>query len=260
MKPFVLFLCSTLLFVSSCTLTQESKFYADQSSSTEITMRMDPSLTQKMNPASGDSKKVHGKSVDQLPKNWVSFYELSKQDTSKKQALSNDTVRALMEKIFIKYIVEEGNFVGFSMKADRLMGDELKKFGDQFNALNPGKSSDSLKPKLATDPIAEWDGKNLTIKLGKGNKEDEASEKKKTKSKDGQTDMFSALFKDANIVITYRYSFEKKIKKIQGKNDFFKKVDDHTVVYELDFKKLMEMSDKGKSMKKKDEMIIVKTE
>lgn len=260
MKQLLLLLYGTVIFMSSCTLTQDTKFYADKSSSIEISMRMDPSLSQKMNSASGDSKKIHGQSVDELPKGWVSFYDLAKQDTSKKIDMSNDTVRILMEKMYIKYLVENGTFVGFSMKAEKLMGKDLDRFNDEFAKLNPGKSSDSLKPKLASDPVSLWDGQTLTLKIGKEKKAEDSSDKKKSKSKDSNPDMLASLFKDANIVITYRYSFEKKIKKIQGKHDFFKKIDDHTVVYELDFKKLMEMSEKGKSLKKKDEEIIVKTE
>lgn len=248
-----------LILFTSCATMQECKLYSDGSASAEVFLRIDPSITQKMKPISGDSagKKIHGKNIEDLPKGWVSFYDLFP-DSIK---VSGDTAE-LFKHLYIKYLIEKGQFVGMGMKSERLQGGDLSDFSRSFNQLNPGKNLDSLRPEFGIEPKSHWDGKILTLKVGNTNQTNSKNSPKNSKEKKNKENAFtpSSILKEANIVMTYKFSFEKKIKKVKGKNDLFRKVNDYTVQYEIDFRKLFQLVEEGKALHKRDPVIYVVTE
>ncbi|MFN6943551.1 MAG: hypothetical protein ACK4ND_01285 [Cytophagaceae bacterium] len=268
-----LFLLLGLTFVlASCQVNIDSKLYADKTAGMEIYMKLDDKLVDQMKPKEKSDTveaKFAGKDINDLPKGWFSMYDLAKDNDTLQ--LDADSIR-ILKMIEMKVDVDGEKFRGFGMRINHAVQRDLQHFENAFLKFNPAADMDKEKAKKTTKGMEiDWDGKRLIIPTDNGTEETTSNEKKekvkkekgsKNKKDDGMEDFdfVKAMFGDASFTMTYRYSFEKKIKKIKGKHDLVRKVDDYTVEYRIDFLELMDMSKEGKKLKKQDKFITVITE
>ena len=182
-----------------------------------------------------DENKKGKKDKDDLPKEWTSFYDLDK----KERTTDADTI-AVMKKIYIKggYDKDE-EMTDIFVKTDKLTNKELslvfnKKDGEEF-------------PVLDLFSKNEWDGKTLKIKTSVLN------------------DMLIKINQDKEcgfdwMIFTkdYRatFHFNSEIKKIEGKHDLVRKVNNNTV--EIKFN-VDDVRKKGFKFKNDDSFITITT-
>ena len=186
-----------------------------------------------------DEKKRKKKDRDDLPKEWTSLYEMNLKKDKKERTTAPDTI-AVMKKIYIKggYDKDE-EMTDIFVKTDKLTNKELslvfnKKDGEEF-------------PVLDLFSKNEWDGKTLKIKtsvlndmLIKINQDKESG--------------FDWMIFTKNYRVTFHFNSE--IKKIEGKHDLVRKVNNNTV--EIKFN-MDNVKKKGFKFKKDDSFITITT-
>ena len=186
-----------------------------------------------------DEKKKKKKDRDDLPKEWTSFYEMNLKKDKKERITAPDTI-AVMKKIYVKggYDKDE-EMTDIFVKTDKLTNKELslvfnKKDGEEF-------------PVLDLFSKNEWDGKTLKINTSVLN------------------DMFVKINQDKEsgfdwMIFTKNYRvtfhFNSEIKKIEGKHDLVRKVNNNTV--EIKFN-IDDVKKKGFKFKKDDSFITITT-
>ena len=182
-----------------------------------------------------DENKKKKKDRDDLPKEWTSFYDLDK----KERTTDADTI-AVMKKIYIKggYDKDE-EMTDIFVKTDKLTNKELslvfnKKDGEEF-------------PVLDLFSKNEWDGKTLKINtsvlndmLIKINQDKESG--------------FDWMIFTKNYRVTFHFNSD--IKKIEGKHDLVRKVNNNTV--EIKFN-VDDIRKKGFKFKNDDSFITITT-
>ena len=182
-----------------------------------------------------DENKKKKKDKDDLPKEWTSLYDLDK----KERTTDADTI-AVMKKIYIKggYDKDE-EMTDIFVKTDKLTNKELslvfnKKDGEEF-------------PVLDLFSKNEWDGKTLKINtsvlndmLIKINQDKECG--------------FDWMIFTKNYRVTFHFNSE--IKKIEGKHDLVRKVNNNTV--EIKFN-VDDVRKKGFKFKNDDSFITITT-
>ena len=182
-----------------------------------------------------DENKKKKKDRDDLPKEWTSLYDLDK----KERTTDADTI-AVMKKIYVKggYDKDE-EMTDIFVKTDKLTNKELslvfnKKDGEEF-------------PVLDLFSKNEWDGKTLKINTSVLN------DMLIKKNKDQESDLDWMIF-TKDYWVTFHFNSE--IKKIEGKHDLVRKVNNNMV--EIKFN-VDDVRKKGFKFKNDDSFITITT-
>ena len=186
-----------------------------------------------------DENKKKKKDRDDLPKEWTSLYEMNLKKDKKERITAPDTI-AVMKKIYVKggYDKDE-EMTDIFVKTDKLTNKELslvfnKKDGEEF-------------PVLDLFSKNEWDGKTLKINtsvlndmLIKINQDKECG--------------FDWMIFTKDYRVTFHFNSE--IKKIEGKHDLVRKVNNNMV--EIKFN-IDDVRKKGFKFKNDDSFITITT-
>ena len=188
----------------SCNVTADITLHKDKTQS--IVMDIDGKEAAKI---FKDENKKGKKDKDDLPKEWTSLYEMNLKKDKKERITAPDTI-AVMKKIYVKggYDKDE-EMTDIFVKTDKLTNKELS-FVFKTNDL----------PVLDLFSKNEWDGKTLKINtsvlndmLIKINQDKECG--------------FDWMIFTKNYRVTFHFNSE--IKKIEGKHDLVRKVNNNTV-------------------------------
>ena len=182
-----------------------------------------------------DEKKKKKKDRDDLPKEWTSLYEMNLKKDKKERITAPDTI-AVMKKIYVKGSYDKDDLTDISFKTDKLTNKELS-FVFKTNDL----------PVLDLFSKNEWDGKTLKINtsvlndiLIKINQDKECG--------------FDWMIFTKDYRVTFHFNSE--IKKIEGKHDLVRKVNNNTV--EIKFN-IDDVRKKGFKFKNDDSFITITT-
>ena len=227
----VVLLMATLV---SCNVTADVTLHEDKTQS--IVMDIDGKEAAKI---FKDENKKGKKDKDDLPKEWTSLYEMNLKKDKKERITHPDTL-AVMKKIYVKggYDKDE-DLTDVFFKTDKLTNKELslvfnKKDGEEF-------------PVLDLFSKNEWDGKTLKINTSVLN------DMLIKKNKDQESDLDWIIF-TKNYRVTFHFNSE--IKKIEGKHDLVRKVNNNTV--EIKFN-VDDVRKKGFKFKNDDSFITITT-
>ena len=182
-----------------------------------------------------DENKKGKKDKDDLPKEWTSLYEMNLKKDKKERITAPDTI-AVMKKIYVKGSYDKDDLTDISFKTDKLTNKELS-FVFKTNDL----------PVLDLFSKNEWDGKTLKINTSVLN------DILVKKNKDQESDLDWMIFtKDYRVT----FHFNSEIKKIEGKHDLVRKVNNNTV--EIKFN-IDDVRKKGFKFKNDDSFITITT-
>lgn len=215
----------------SCNVTADVTLHEDKTQS--IVMDIDGKEAAKI---FKDENKKDKKDKDDLPKEWTSLYEMNLKKDKKERITAPDTI-AVMKKIYVKgsYDKDE-DLTDISFKTDKLTNKELS-FVFKTNDL----------PVLDLFSRNEWDGKTLKINTSVLN------DILVKKNKDQESDLDWIIF-TKNYRVTFHFNSE--IKKIEGKHDLVRKVNNNTV--EIKFN-VDDIRKKGFKFKNDDSFITITT-
>lgn len=175
---------------------------------------------------------------DEFPKEWTSLYEMNLKKDKKERITAPDTI-AVMKKIYVKGSYDKDDLTDISFKTDKLTNRELS---IMFNK----KETESL-PILDLFSKNEWDGKTLKINTSVLN--DILVKKNQGKESDLYWMMFTKNYRAT-------FHFDSDIKKIEGKHDLVRKVNNNTV--EIKFN-IDDVREKGFKFKNDDSFITITT-
>lgn len=245
MKINFFLLLISLITLQSCRINSEIVYHKDAASSTVMDIDVREFIAE-MKAMSPDSlnKKEFGE-MDKVPTTWTSIYELDKKE-GKLKTTNPDSIK-IMKKIFMKSNKENNEYAGFSLKLDHFSKSD-------YNAL--GNLSKGNQLPVDQNVFNDWDGKVLTLNTDNFNLKniEEALRSKTTKEESQSVEgLVMMMFKQIGTTL----KFDDKIKSVQGKHDWFKQIDDHTIRIEYDLKTLY---DKDYKFKNSDKKIIVVTE
>ena len=185
-----------------------------------------------------DENKKGKKDKDDLPKEWTSLYEMNLKKDKKERITAPDTI-AVMKKIYVKGSYDKDDLTDISFKTDKLTNKELS---IMFN-----KKEEKSLPILDLFSRNEWDGKTLKINtsvlndmLIKINQDKECG--------------FDWMIFTKDYRVTFHFNSE--IKKIEGKHDLVRKVNNNTV--EIKFN-VDDVRKKGFKFKNDDSFITITT-
>ena len=185
-----------------------------------------------------DENKKGKKDKDDLPKEWTSLYEMNLKKDKKERITAPDTI-AVMKKIYVKGSYDKDDLTDISFKTDKLTNKELS---IMFN-----KKEEKSLPILDLFSRNEWDGKTLKINTSVLN------DILVKKNKDQESDLDWMIFtKDYRVT----FHFNSEIKKIEGKHDLVRKVNNNTV--EIKFN-IDDVRKKGFKFKNDDSFITITT-
>ena len=215
----------------SCNVTADITLHKDKTQS--IVMDIDGKEAAKI---FKDENKKGKKDKDDLPKEWTSLYEMNLKKDKKERITAPDTI-AVMKKIYIKGGYDKDkDLTDIFFKTDKLTNKELS-FVFKTNDL----------PVLDLFSKNEWDGKTLKINtsvlndmLIKINQDKESG--------------FDWMIFTKDYRVTFHFNSE--IKKIEGKHDLVRKVNNNTV--EIKFN-VDDVRKKGFKFKNDDSFIIITT-
>ena len=173
-----------------------------------------------------DENKKDKKDKDDLPKEWTSLYEMNLKKDKKERITAPDTI-AVMKKIYVKGSYDKDDLTDISFKTDKLTNKELS-FVFKTNDL----------PVLDLFSKNEWDGKTLKINTSVLN------DILIKKNKDQESDLDWMIFtKDYRVT----FHFNSEIKKIEGKHDLVRKVNNNTVEIKFSSDDILQKDDKFKN-------------
>ena len=217
----------------SCNVTADITLHKDKTQS--IVMDIDGKEAAKI---FKDDNKKGKKDKDDLPKEWTSLYEMNLKKDKKERITAPDTI-AVMKKIYVKGSYDKDDLTDISFKTDKLTNKELS---IMFN-----KKEEKSLPILDLFSKNEWDGKTLKINTSVLN------DMLIKKNKDQESDLDWMIFtKDYRVT----FHFNSEIKKIEGKHDLVRKVNNNTV--EIKFN-VDDVRKKGFKFKNDDSFITITT-
>ena len=217
----------------SCNVTADITLHKDKTQS--IVMDIDGKEAAKI---FKDENKKGKKDKDDLPKEWTSLYEMNLKKDKKERITAPDTI-AVMKKIYVKGSYDKDDLTDISFKTDKLTNKELS---IMFN-----KKEEKSLPILDLFSKNEWDGKTLKINTSVLN------DMLIKKNKDQESDLDWIIFtKDYRVT----FHFNSEIKKIEGKHDLVRKVNNNTV--EIKFN-VDDVRKKGFKFKNDDSFITITT-
>ena len=208
----------------SCNVTADITLHKDKTQS--IVMDIDGKEAAKI---FKDENKKGKKDKDDLPKEWTSLYEMNLKKDKKERITHPDTI-AVMKKIYVKGSYDKDDLTDISFKTDKLTNKELS---IMFN-----KKEEKSLPILDLFSRNEWDGKTLKINTSVLN--DILVKKNKDKESDLDWMMFT---KDYRVT----FHFDSEIKKIEGKHDLVRKVNNNTVEIKFSSDDILQKDDKFKN-------------
>lgn len=208
----------------SCNVTADITLHKDKTQS--IVMDIDGKEAAKI---FKDENKKGKKDKDDLPKEWTSLYEMNLKKDKKERITHPDTI-AVMKKIYVKGSYDKDDLTDISFKTDKLTNKELS---IMFN-----KKEEKSLPILDLFSRNEWDGKTLKINTSVLN--DILVKKNKDKESDLDWMMFT---KDYRVT----FHFDSEIKKIEGKHDLVRKVNNNTVEIKFSSNDILQKDDKFKN-------------
>jgi|GEM_PF-186484 hypothetical protein len=190
----------------SCNITADITLHKDKTQN--IVMDIDGKEAAKI---FKDENKKGKKDKDDLPKEWTSLYEMNLKKDKKERITAPDTI-AVMKKIYVKGSYDKDDLTDISFKTDKLTNKELS---IMFN-----KKEEKSLPILDLFSRNEWDGKTLKINTSVLN------DILIKKNKDKESDLDWMIFtKDYRVT----FHFNSDIKKIEGKHDLVRKVNNNTI-------------------------------
>ena len=217
----------------SCNVSADITLHKDKTQS--IVMDIDGKEAAKI---FKDENKKGKKDKDDLPKEWTSLYEMNLKKDKKERITAPDTI-AVMKKIYVKGSYDKDDLTDISFKTDKLTNKELS---IMFN-----KKEEKSLPILDLFSKNEWDGKTLKINtsvlndiLVKINQDKECG--------------FDWMIFTKDYRVTFHFNSE--IKKIEGKHDLVRKVNNNTV--EIKFN-VDDVRKKGFKFKNDDSFITITT-
>ena len=217
----------------SCNVTADITLHKDKTQS--IVMDIDGKEAAKI---FKDENKKGKKDKDDLPKEWTSLYEMNLKKDKKERITAPDTI-AVMKKIYVKGSYDKDDLTDISFKTDKLTNKELS---IMFN-----KKEEKSLPILDLFSRNEWDGKTLKINTSVLN------DILVKKNKDQESDLDWMIFtKDYRVT----FHFNSDIKKIEGKHDLVRKVNNNTI--EIKFN-IDDVREKGFKFKNDDSFITITT-
>lgn len=217
----------------SCNVTADITLHKDKTQS--IVMDIDGKEAAKI---FKDENKKGKKDKDDLPKEWTSLYEMNLKKDKKERITHPDTI-AVMKKIYVKGSYDKDDLTDISFKTDKLTNKELS---IMFN-----KKEEKSLPILDLFSKNEWDGKTLKINTSVLN--DILIKKNQGKESDLYWMMFTKNYRAT-------FHFDSDIKKIEGKHDLVRKVNNNTV--EIKFN-IDDVRKKGFKFKNDDSFITITT-
>ncbi len=208
----------------SCNVTADITLHKDKTQS--IVMDIDGKEAAKI---FKDENKKGKKDKDDLPKEWTSLYEMNLKKDKKERITHPDTI-AVMKKIYVKGSYDKDDLTDISFKTDKLTNKELS---IMFN-----KKEEKSLPILDLFSRNEWDGKTLKINTSVLN------DILVKKNKDKESDLDWMIFtKDYRVT----FHFDSEIKKIEGKHDLVRKVNNNTVEIKFSSDDILQKDDKFKN-------------
>ena len=208
----------------SCNVTADITLHKDKTQS--IVMDIDGKEAAKI---FKDENKKDKKDKDDLPKEWTSLYEMNLKKDKKERITAPDTI-AVMKKIYVKGSYDKDDLTDISFKTDKLTNKELS---IMFN-----KKEEKSLPILDLFSRNEWDGKTLKINTSVLN------DILVKKNKDKESDLDWMIFtKDYRVT----FHFDSEIKKIEGKHDLVRKVNNNTVEIKFSSDDILQKDDKFKN-------------
>ena len=208
----------------SCNVTADITLHKDKTQS--IVMDIDGKEAAKI---FKDENKKDKKDKDDLPKEWTSLYEMNLKKDKKERITAPDTI-AVMKKIYVKGSYDKDDLTDISFKTDKLTNKELS---IMFN-----KKEEKSLPILDLFSRNEWDGKTLKINTSVLN------DMLIKKNKDQESDLDWMIFtKDYRVT----FHFDSEIKKIEGKHDLVRKVNNNTVEIKFSSDDILQKDDKFKN-------------
>ena len=217
----------------SCNITADITLHKDKTQN--IVMDIDGKEAAKI---FKDENKKGKKDKDDLPKEWTSLYEMNLKKDKKERITAPDTI-AVMKKIYVKGSYDKDDLTDISFKTDKLTNKELS---IMFN-----KKEEKSLPILDLFSRNEWDGKTLKINTSVLN------DILIKKNKDQESDLDWMIFtKDYRVT----FHFDSEIKKIEGKHDLVRKVNNNTI--EIKFN-VDDVREKGFKFKNDDSFITITT-
>ena len=208
----------------SCNVTADITLHKDKTQS--IVMDIDGKEAAKI---FKDENKKGKKDKDDLPKEWTSLYEMNLKKDKKERITHPDTI-AVMKKIYVKGSYDKDDLTDISFKTDKLTNKELS---IMFN-----KKEEKSLPILDLFSRNEWDGKTLKINTSVLN------DMLIKKNKDQESDLDWMIFtKDYRVT----FHFNSDIKKIEGKHDLVRKVNNNTVEIKFSSDDILQKDDKFKN-------------
>lgn len=177
-----------------------------------------------------DDDKMKAKSLKEgFPKEWTSLYEMNLKKDKKERITHPDTI-AVMKKIYVKGSYDKDDLTDISFKTDKLTNKELS---IMFN-----KKEEKSLPILDLFSKNEWDGKTLKINTSVLN------DMLINKNKDQESDLDWMIFtKDYRVT----FHFDSEIKKIEGKHDLVRKVNNNTVEIKFSSDDILQKDSKFKN-------------
>ena len=218
----------------SCNVTADITLHKDKTQS--IVMDIDGKEAAKI--FKDEDKKKSNSLKEGFPKEWTSLYEMNLKKDKKERITAPDTI-AVMKKIYVKGSYDKDDLTDISFKTDKLTNKELS---IMFN-----KKEEKSLPILDLFSRNEWDGKTLKINTSVLN------DILVKKNKDKESDLDWMIFtKDYRVT----FHFNSEIKKIEGKHDLVRKVNNNTV--EIKFN-IDDVREKGFKFKNDDSFITITT-
>lgn len=260
LKKFTFWLIPLLaIILQACAVDSVTTYHQDKTTSVLMNIDMKDLLAMAKN-MGGDSANSDNKFKDfeMYPRDWKNMYEIMTEDSEKKgipMTKDKDSIQ-LIKKMFVKSNFENNEMTGIAFKMDRLTPEEIKNFS------RTSKKSNFISATSSDNTI--WDGKTLTLDTEYFNPQTFSETLKKEMTLEAITDSAKteaesalAMMKMFNTKFNNKIKFETKIKSIQGKHDWVKKIDDYTIDMSFSFEQLV---DESLKLNEKDKKVIIITE
>lgn len=260
LKKFTFWLIPLLaIILQACAVDSVTTYHQDKTTSVLMNIDMKDLLAMAKN-MGGDSANSDNKFKDfeMYPRDWKNMYEIMQEDSEKKgitMTKDKDSIQ-LIKKMFVKSNFENNEMTGIAFKMDRLTPEEIQNFS------RTSKKSNFISATSSDKTI--WDGKTLTLDTEYFNPQTFSETLKKEMTLEAKTDSAKAeaesalaMMKMFNTKFNNKIKFETKIKSIQGKHDWVKKIDDYTIDMSFSFEQLF---DESLRLNEKDKKVIIITE
>ena len=210
----------------SCNVNADITLHKDKTQS--IVMDIDVKEMAKI--FKDEDKKKSNSLKEGFPKKWISLYEMNLKKDKKERITSPDTI-AVMKKIYVKGSYDKDDLTDVFFKTDKLTDKELSFISSNKNNLDSSPTIDFFSRN-------QWDGKTLKINTSVLN--DMFVKINQDKEQGFDWMMFT---KDYRVT----FHFDSEIKKIEGKHDLVRKVNNNTVEIKFSSDDILQKDSKFKN-------------